>query len=110
MNWKQIGDQVAHVVVFGAFAAAHPAAGLGALVVYELTSVRWNVGPVTIGQWPPGNPWRIYGDAPNEHLPPPSVVVTAMDRVEDLRLDLCFSFLGIALGSVVQDLWMGGLL
>jgi len=117
---RQAGDQVAHVVVFGLFAAAHPALGLGALAVYELTSLRWKVGPVTIGQWPPGNPLRLFRTwrssepggswttlGAHAHPTAEYVDVTPMDRVEDLRLDLAFSFLGIALGSVAQDVWMG---
>ncbi len=89
-------DQLLHVVVFGAIATLHPALAIFAVLAYELADWHWEVGPITIGQWPPGDPYTITRfDVEVGH----DEQVTQMDRVNDLRLDLIFEFLGVLIGG-----------
>lgn len=94
-------DQVLHVVVFGGLGYIEPALGIMALVIYELTALKIELGPVTIGQWPPGTPFQITGGQISEDVPPSTLEVTSMARVEDLRLDLFVSLCAIALASML---------
>lgn len=87
-------DQTLHFLVFGALAFAHPALGVLALVVYELTDWHLDVGPVTIGQWPPGKPMPQVDQTSKVE------VVTQMANVNDLRWDLAYSCLGIIVSSI----------
>jgi len=91
---KQLIDQTLHVIVFGG-AAILLGAGLaiGWLIVYELTPLHWRIGPLTIGQWPPGRPLP---------LPKTGRMIVQMDRVEDLRTDLLFSLAAIAVGDAIH--------
>ena len=100
-------DQTLHVLVFGG-ASILLGAGLaiGWLIVYELTPLHWRIGPLTIGQWPPGKPRFVMaeaefaGDRMTRFREPEWV--TQMDRVEDLRTDLLFSLSAIAIGDMIH--------
>ena len=115
-------DQILHVVVFGVISFVGSAVtGCAAVVAYELCDWYWDVGPITIGQWPPGDTWwhvttmqhgwgflnrdealdwqaqcNQKGDRAHiwEHQP--------KDRVEDLRTDLFFELAGVAIGQAGQ--------
>jgi len=98
-------DQTLHVIVFGGGAILLGAGlAIGWLIVYELTPLHWRIGPLTIGQWPPGK--VIYADMLTVH--PISErgdwwrLVYFKDRVEDLRTDLLFSLSAIAIGDMIH--------
>ena len=109
-------DQILHVVVFGVISFVGSAVtGCAAVVAYELCDWHWDVGPITIGQWPAGKPFvtdTLFGDGEKfsaERIQTISpVLVTQMDRVEDLRTDLFFELAGVAIGQAAQlvVLWM----
>lgn len=94
----KVVDQILHVVVFGAIAYFSPAFSAFAIGCYELAGWHWDVGPITIGQWPPGKPFDTSWGSGVEYR---EGSVTQMDRVEDLRLDLIFELLGLAIGSLL---------
>ena len=110
----KILDQVLHVLVFGILAAVHPALGVIGVGVYELSAVRWELGELTIGQWPPGDPITIFRNGDVEQFAygefEQGEQYQPLDRVEDLRLDLGFELLGVALGSIAQDVLMAAVL
>jgi hypothetical protein len=92
-------DQVLHVVVFGAFSWAHPALGPVAVAAYELADWHVKLGPISIGQWPPGKPVPFPYTGQGDLL-----IVCRFDRVEDLRLDLFWELIGCALGAAIGRL------
>jgi hypothetical protein len=52
-------------------------------------------------QWPPGKPYYSLDDDGVKE-----VVVTQMDRVEDLRRDLIFTLSGCIVGCIVHFAWL----
>ena len=118
MTRKQLREQSLHVVVFGLFALVHPALGVATVAVYEMSALRWKLGPVTIGQWGPGEEWwyvetatslqgfrsKAEAEAWRGQVGGRLYAMRPSDRVEDLRWDLVFELAGVALGSVGHSL------
>lgn len=78
MNWKSLGEQIAHFLLFGFIAYLGVEASV-VLLCYREFSRWWAPWPFK-GQWPP-----------KDYRP---------DRVEDLRLDVVVSLAGIVAGSL----------
>lgn len=106
-------DQVLHVLVFGGGAILLGAGlAIGWLIVYELTPLHWRIGPLTIGQWPPGKvlivmEWLDRGGRDVWQRGGPFCVYQS-GRVEDLRTDLLFSLGAIAIGDALHALVVRG--
>lgn len=94
-------DQPIHMLVFGGLSYIEPAWGPLCVAYYELCDWHFKVGPITIGQWPPGNPKECEGVDENGKVVL-TEWVTQMARVEDLRHDLWFELLGCVFGTLLR--------
>lgn len=103
---KHVIDQGLHVVVFGFLAWVHPSFGIAAVAVYELADWHVKLGPLSIGQWPPGRPYLTAEDYLDERGVKMVRIqaVTQRTRVEDLRIDMIYELAGCALGAVLGRL------
>ena len=64
---------------------------LAALAIWIREFSTWKLGWPMAGQWPSGKPFMVG-----------SRLVTTMDRLEDQKRDLLWSFFGTAIGSAAQ--------
>jgi len=85
MDWKNLGEQIAHFALLGAVPAYFSVElAIAVLCVRELSGWRWLPWPIR-GQWPP-----------KDYRP---------DRVEDLRLDVIVTLAGMAAGHALSRVW-----
>ena len=88
-------EQVLHFVFLGVLGGAlfGPLA-IAIPQIRELT--KWKLPWPMKGQWPPGKPFDA--ESPGGRF----VLVTTMDRVEDMRWDLVFTLTGAMIGQSIQ--------
>ena len=94
-------EQPAHFFMFSIPCIAIGPLWILFLIYRELTKAK--IGKWKLGQWPPGKPYLAVSVYQRRQPVDQAVLMTQMDRVEDLRLDLIVSLAGCIVGTLVHE-------